>query len=154
MSATVWTNLGYADAPAALRFLAEVLGFEVAAVYQGADGNTIAHAELHWPEGGGVQIHTAPPGRRSLRNIAAQAASGGGYPAFSVHVDTKNPDAVYRRVQAAGAPIVREIADSPHGTRGFVVEDPEGLYWSIGTPLPPQVRSDGAWTASGSRRLP
>ncbi|NIQ57360.1 MAG: glyoxalase, partial [Gammaproteobacteria bacterium] len=55
-----------------------------------------------------------------------------GYPAFSIHVDTDDPDAVFAQAAAAGATIVREISDSPYGTRGFVARDPEGLYWSFG----------------------
>jgi hypothetical protein len=46
----------------------------------------------------------------------------------------------------AGAKVVREIRDSPVGTRGFVVSDPEGLFWSVGTPLPALVRdASGPW---------
>ena len=51
-------------------------------------------------------------------------------------MDTDDPDAVFARAVRAGAANVREIQDSPHGTRGFIARDPEGLYWSFGTPLP------------------
>ena len=48
--------------------------------------------------------------------------------------------------RAAGATVVRAVEDSPFGTRGFIVADPEGLYWSVGTLLPRLVRDrNGAW---------
>jgi hypothetical protein len=46
----------------------------------------------------------------------------------------------------AGAAVVRPVEDSPYGTRGFVVRDLEGLYWSFGTALPKLTRdAQGRW---------
>ena len=49
-------------------------------------------------------------------------------------------DALYARVQRAGARIVRELADSdygPYGTsHGFTCLDPEGHRWTIATYQP------------------
>jgi uncharacterized glyoxalase superfamily protein PhnB len=128
MSAHVWPNLGYRDAKAAIYFLIAV-GFEAVAVYEREPKGSVAHAELRWPGGGGVMLHTA-----------------GAYPRYSVHVGASDPDALFSRAVAAGANVVREVEDSPVGTRGFIVSDPEGLYWSIGTPLPPLKRDEaGHW---------
>lgn len=92
-----------------------------------------------------VALYSAEPGRTSIADLAAKAADGG-YPAYSVHVETDEPDPLFARAVAAGAAVVREIADSPMRTRGFVVRDPEGLFWSFGTPLPRLVRdAEGQW---------
>jgi hypothetical protein len=44
----VWPALRYKDAPAAIRFLVDGLGFEEVAVYPGEAEGTIAHAALAW----------------------------------------------------------------------------------------------------------
>lgn len=50
----VWPALRYDDAPAAVRFLVDVLGFTETLVVP--DGDLVAHAELRWPEGGAVML--------------------------------------------------------------------------------------------------
>ncbi|MFW6078159.1 MAG: VOC family protein, partial [Gemmatimonadota bacterium] len=110
--------------------------FEKGMVYEGPGEGTIAYAELYWPDGGGVLLYTAESEVNSVAGLSDVAATDDGYPAVSMHIDTDDPDALYARVTAAGAPIVRELADSPHGTRGFVARDPEGFHWHFGTPLP------------------
>ena len=147
MNANVWPNLGYRDAKTAIQFLVDALGFEAVAVYERNAESSVAHAELRWPGGGGVMIHTAegkgPP-------HASERSSAGGYPAYSIHVSTGEPDALFERAVAAGADVVREVEDSPVGTRGFIVSDPEGLYWSFGTPLPALERDAGGnWRPPG-----
>lgn len=138
-------NLGYRNAHEAIRFLVDVLGFEKLAVYNGPTENIIAHAELQWPEGGSVTLHTSEPDKNSVFSLAQRATQDGGYPAYSVHLDTVDPKVVYDRVNNAGAKVVREMRETPLGT-GFIVADPEGLYWSIGTPLPKLVRdNEGKW---------
>jgi uncharacterized glyoxalase superfamily protein PhnB len=128
----VWPNLAYRDAKAAIQFLVDALGFEAVAVYERDAKGGVAHAELRWPGGGGVMLHTA-----------------GAYPHYSVHVGTSEPDALFARADAAGADVVREVEESPVGTRGFIVSDPEGVYWSFGTPLPALERDRrGDWRPS------
>jgi uncharacterized glyoxalase superfamily protein PhnB len=139
----VCPNLGYRDARAAIRFLVDALGFEEVVVYESAPGDRIGYAELRRPGGGRITLHSAE--RHSIVDLATRAGGAGGdgsYPAFSIHVETDEPDGVYARAVAAGASIVRELQDSPLGTRGFVVSDPEGMYWSFGTPLPRLVRDE------------
>lgn len=50
-----------------------------------------------------------------------------------VYVVTDDPAAVFERARSAGAHVVRELRDEPHGGQGFVVTDPEGNLWSIGS---------------------
>jgi uncharacterized glyoxalase superfamily protein PhnB len=152
MTTNVWPNLGYRDAQAAIDFLVTAFGFEKVAVYEGPEGD-VRHAELRWPGGGGVTLHNA--GSNSIADLTERAAGDGGYPAYSIHVDTQEPDALFERAVAAGAAVVREVQDSPHGARGFVVHDPEGLYWSFGTPLPELVRgANGEWRPVAEAQRP
>jgi uncharacterized glyoxalase superfamily protein PhnB len=151
MNAFVFPNLGYRDARAAIDFLVAAFGFEEVAVYEGETDDSVGHAELRWPAGGGITLHTAEG--NSARDLAARAAAGGRYPAYSVHVSTDEPDELFKRAVAAGATVVRGITDSPLATRGFIVSDPEGLYWSFGTPLPRLVRDEhGNWRPAASDR--
>ena len=51
----VWPTLRANDAHGLIKFLTEALGFEATAVY--ADGDTVHHAELAWPPGGGIMLY-------------------------------------------------------------------------------------------------
>jgi uncharacterized glyoxalase superfamily protein PhnB len=145
MNGSLKPNLGYRDAPAVIRFLISAFGFEEVVIYHGANSDAIGHAELRWPGGGSLTLHTAAPSTSIARLTSLESASGD-YPAFSVHIDTGEPDALFARAVAAGAKVIRPVEDSPMGTRGFVVADPEGLYWSFGTPLPELPRDErGRW---------
>jgi uncharacterized glyoxalase superfamily protein PhnB len=138
-------NLGYRDAPAALNFLLNVLGFVPIVVYEGEHQGIIAHAEVSWPEGGVVTLHSIEEDNASVYDVADFAAKSAGYPPFSIHIDTDNPEEVYERVLGEGARIVRELTTTPRD-RGFIVADPEGLFWSFATPLPKLVRdAAGEW---------
>lgn len=138
-------NLGYRDAQAAIRFLVDALGFEERVRYQG-DSGVIGHAELTWPEGGIVTVHTAEG--NSVADLAERTNADGGYPAYSIHIDVDDPDTRYQRAVDAGATVIREVQNSAEGlgVRNFIVSDPEGLYWSFGTPLPDLIADDdGKW---------
>ena len=132
--AGTWPTLGYRDARAAIRFLVDAFGFVTGPIHEGPNEGSVAHAEVLWPEGGGVMIHTAGS-PASVATLSADFRPSGPYPPFAIHVDTRDPDTVYARARDAGATIVRPLADSPLGPRGFVARDPEGLFWSFGTPL-------------------
>ena len=122
-TATVWPALRYRDARAAIRFLVDAFGFEEVASYAGADDSIVVHAELRWPEGGGVMLGSD----RDDSDIGAPPGVG------SIYVVSSDPDRLYARAQAAGAEVVREIRDEDYGSRGFSARDPEGVYWSFGT---------------------
>ncbi|MGW0517406.1 VOC family protein [Crossiella sp. NPDC003009] len=118
---TVWPGLAYADAPAAIRFLTTAFGFTETLVVPGEADGEVQHAELAWPEGGGVMLGT----RRDSEVCWS--------PHGSVYVVTAKPDEVLARATAAGAELIRDIDDSDYGSRGFTVRDPEGHLWSFGT---------------------
>ena len=51
----VWPTLRARDARALIRFLVDVVGFDETAVY-GGEGDTVHHAQLSWPLGGGIML--------------------------------------------------------------------------------------------------
>ena len=122
---TVWPTLIYADATAAISFLVDTFGFVAALVVPGATTGMIDHAQLMWPEGGGVMLSSAgrPGNPFSMRPTGSA----------SVYVVTDEPDRLYAQAVAARLPIVADLADEDHGSRGFSVSDPEGNIGSFGT---------------------
>jgi uncharacterized glyoxalase superfamily protein PhnB len=121
----VWPTLLYRDANAAIAFLVAAFGFEEAAVYRSSDdGGVVEHAELRWPEGGGVMLGSARPD-----SGISDLPPGVG----AIYVVVADPDALYERATANGANITREMRDEEYGSRGFTARDPEGVIWSFGT---------------------
>jgi len=90
------------------------------------DGDVVHHAQLSWPEGGGIMLGSARPGQEGQ----ASATDPG---AFGAHVVTAEPDALCARARAAGAEITAEPHDTDYGSRDFAARDPEGNRWSFGT---------------------
>jgi uncharacterized glyoxalase superfamily protein PhnB len=133
----LWPTLTYSDAQAAIRFLVEAFGFERTAVYTGDTEDTVVHAELRWPAGGGIMLGSARPD-----SVLKDRQPGTG----SVYVVTDEPDRLFERATAAGAEVVRGLRDEEYGSRGFTVRDPQGVYWCLGTsggdsPGPPPARA-------------
>jgi len=118
---TVWLTLQARDAVALIDFYVEAFGFLRTAVY--ADGDQVAHAQLDWPEGGGIMLGSHKPDAQWSRS----PGTAGGY------VVTDRLDEVYARARAADAAIIRELAEPEYGGREFSVQDPEGNLWSFGT---------------------
>jgi uncharacterized glyoxalase superfamily protein PhnB len=124
----VWPALRARDARALIRFLVEAFGFEETAVYgdqPDGSGDIVVHAQLTWPEGGGVMLGSVrddPDDRWPV-----QPGSTGCY------VVTADPDAVHDRAVAAGAEITDPLHDTDYGSRDFAARDPEGNRWSFGT---------------------
>jgi uncharacterized glyoxalase superfamily protein PhnB len=119
----VWPTLRAADAPALIRFLVDVVGFEETVVY--ADGDVVHHAQLSWPLGGGIMLG-------SIRDDADDR-----WPikpgTFGAYVVVDDPDAHFDRVKAGGAEITDELHETDYGSRDFAIRDPEGNRWSFGT---------------------
>ena len=122
---TVWPMLNYLDAPAAIAFLVDAFGFEPSLVVNGENDAIVEHAQLRWPEGGGVMLGTA----NRVGNEFSMRPTGGG----STYVVTDEPDRVYASALAAGAALMRDMADEDYGSRGFSVRDAEGNIWGFGT---------------------
>ena len=120
----VWPTLRARDARGLIRFLVEAFGFEETVVY--GDGDVVHHAQLSWPEGGGIMLG-------SVREDPEAPASATDPGAFGAYVVTGQPDALYERAKAAGAEITAEPHDTDYGSRDFSARDPEGNRWSFGT---------------------
>jgi uncharacterized glyoxalase superfamily protein PhnB len=121
--AQVWPTLRARDAHALIRFLVAAFGFEATAVY--ADGDTVHHAQLDWPLGGGIMMGTA----RDPEGDEWPLQPG----SFGAYVVTDDPDGLLRRAVEAGAEVTDPMSETDYGSRGFAVRDPEGNRWSFGT---------------------
>jgi uncharacterized glyoxalase superfamily protein PhnB len=117
----VWPSVRYTDAHASIQFLIDAFGFERVAVYE--DGGIVQHAELRWPEGGGLMLGSAA---REGSAIAGLPPGTG-----SIYVVTQDPAAILKRATAAGATVVADLREESYGI-GFTVRDPEGVFWSFG----------------------
>jgi uncharacterized glyoxalase superfamily protein PhnB len=121
----VWPSLRARDARALIKFLVDAFGFEETVVY--ADGDVVHHAQLSWPEGGGIMLGSA---RDEQGGEQGGATNPGAFGAYAV---TDQPDALYERARKAGAQITAEPHDTDYGSRDFAAQDPEGNRWSFGT---------------------
>jgi uncharacterized glyoxalase superfamily protein PhnB len=132
---TIMPTLRYRNAPAAIDWLCDVLGFARHAVYPGPD-NTIGHAELTL--GGGMIMLGSYKDDAYGRGFKSPEECGG-VETRSAYVIVADADAVFARAKSAGGTIVRALKDTDYGSREFTVKDPEGHSWSVGTYNP--------WTA-------
>ena len=124
---SVIPTLRYRDAPAAIGWLCDVLGFARRLVVPG-EGGTIAHAQLVL--GGGMVMVG------SVRDDAGEAVAPPGPEGLDtrgVYVAVDDPDAVHERAVAAGAEIVEALQAPEYGGRFFACRDPEGRVWSVGS---------------------
>jgi uncharacterized glyoxalase superfamily protein PhnB len=120
---SIFPSFRYRDAPGAIAWLVEVLGFELSELHEAADGS-VAHAELsHGP--GLIMIGTE-------RDDAFGGRVGGGFTYIAVDV----VDGLYEHAVSKGAEVLKEIIDTDYGSRDFSVRDPEGNVWSFGTYRP------------------
>lgn len=119
----VWPAFRYEDAPAAIRFLVDVLGFTETMVVP--EGDLIAHAELRWPEGGAVMLGSVRP--PDGVHDAMKPGTGAAY------VVSDKVDEIYARAKSAGAEITAEPTDTDYGSHTFSLRDPEGNSWTVGT---------------------
>ncbi|NKX53508.1 VOC family protein [Arthrobacter mobilis] len=126
--AGVWPGLQSRDARGLIRFLTGTVGFSTHALYE--EGGAVVHSELLWPEGGLVLVS-------SYSEASLWAREPGG---AQLNVYTRDPDALYHSVSAAGAQIIQELTDTDYGARLFGLRDPDGNLWGFSTyrghPLP------------------
>ena len=124
----IWAAMPYADAPAGIRFLTDVLGFEEQIVVPNDDDpSIIEHSQLRWPEGGVLQAATVNrPG-----NPYSQRPTG----SESLYVVTADPDAVWERCRAAGVEVVAGPSHPAYApdTTNFSIRDPEGNIFTFGS---------------------
>jgi uncharacterized glyoxalase superfamily protein PhnB len=119
----VWPTLRARNARELIRFLVDVVGFEDTVVY--GDGDTVEHAQLSWPLGGGIMLGSA----RATPDDPWPVQPG----STGCYVVTDNPDELHARAVAAGAEIIDPPRETDYGSRDFAARDPEGNRWSFGT---------------------
>lgn len=125
---TVWPALRARDARDLIRFLVDAFGFEENVVYgdqPDGSGDVVVHAQLDWPEGGGIMLGSV----RDVPDDPWPVEPG----SFGCYVVTADPDAVHARAVAAGAEVITALHETDYGSRDFAVRDPEGNRWSFGT---------------------
>ncbi len=126
---TVIPCLRYRDAPAAIEWLCETLGFEKQLVVPDEQGG-IAHAQLRFGNG---MIMLGSVRESDFGVLMKQPDEIGGAETQTPYLVVADADAVYARAQAGGAKIAIEIKDEDYGGRGFSCYDLEGRLWNIGT---------------------
>ncbi len=117
---TVWPALQAHDPDLVIRTLVS-LGFEETAVMRD-DAGTVQHAQLDWPEGGGVMLGSHKPDGPFTQQPGTTAA----------YVVASDVDAVWERARSAGLE-PDAIVEQDYGSREFRVRDAEGNQWSFGT---------------------
>jgi uncharacterized glyoxalase superfamily protein PhnB len=118
----IFPALRYENAPAAIAWLGKAFGFEKKFVVPG-ENDSVMHAELRLGSG---MIMMGSAGKPDPKNPWSTAP-------FGIYVMVKEIDAHYARAKAAGAEIVRPIADTDYGAREYSVRDCDGHLWSFGT---------------------
>lgn len=126
---TVWPAFQAVDPRAVIDFLV-ALGFEETACYTD-DTGVVQHAQLDWPEGGGVMVGVHKPQGPFTQQPGTSAA----------YVATSDVDAVLARARAAGAEVPAGVTEQDYGSRELALRDPEGNQWSFGTYLGEPRRS-------------
>lgn len=112
----IFPALRYADADAALDWLAHAFGFTQQAVHRDEHGS-VRHAELSL----GAGTIMLGQGETDKRGI---------------YVAVTDADEHFAQAKAAGAQITREIETTAYNSREYSVRDLEGNRWSFGTYLP------------------
>ena len=128
-SGTMFPGLRYKNAPAAIDWLCDVLGFDRKLVIPGEDNN-IVHAQLQLGAGiimlGSVNEnefgkHVKPPD--FVDKVNTQVA----------YIYIKDIDKHYQNAKSKGAEMVVELREEEYGGKYYLCRDPEGHLWSIGS---------------------
>lgn len=99
-------------------FYRDVLGFEMFRSWDDPDGD---RGTIFRPPGGAGLIEIEA-------GLALPSITGGFY------IEVTDVDAWHERVRRAGAPIVRDLADTSYGHRNFKTLDPSGVEVSFFQP--------------------
>lgn len=127
---TVIPGLRYRNAPAAIDWLCNVLGFEKQLVVPGDTSDSVLHAQLKL---GGGMIMLGSVNDNDFGRLMAQPEEIGGKETQCSYVLVEDADGVYEKVKASGVEIVMPIKDEEYGGRAFTCRDPEGHIWAVGT---------------------
>jgi uncharacterized glyoxalase superfamily protein PhnB len=118
MTQQITPYLLYEDGEAAIEFLTGAFGFrEVDRTIGGAGG---MHVELEIFPGGRIYLGQPPAGYENPAKVGRTSL---------LYVLVEDVDAHFERAQAAGAAILEEPNDLPHGHRRYGCSDPQGHEW-------------------------
>jgi uncharacterized glyoxalase superfamily protein PhnB len=126
---TIHPTMRYRDAPRAIDWLCNALGFERHAVYEDGEGG-ILHAQLVFGNGL-IMISSARDDAWGQRITQPDQTDGRETQCCCLTV--VDVDAHCARARAAGAEIIDEPEDKPYGGRGYGLRDPEGHLWWVGS---------------------
>ena len=119
----VGININAFDAKALIRWMQDVLGFDLVALYEDLDDGHVRASRL---ELGNHAVHVSQRG-------PASTAPRNGVGIGVVAASDAAVDALYARAKAAGAEIVSERERAMTGSYRFSVRDTEGDVWGVGT---------------------
>lgn len=124
--------LRYEDAPRAIEFLCTAFGFVRQAVFADPDDPTIIHhAQLVWQDRMVMVSSALFTPHAAVAGSKTPTQAGG--VTMDLYLVVADVDAHADQARAAGATIIAEPEDKPHGGRGYAVGDPEGHVWSFGS---------------------
>lgn len=116
-------NISARNAKALIRWMQEVLGFNLVALYQDLDDGHVRASRLEF---GNHAVHVS---QRAPSETAPRYGVGIGV----IAADEPAVDALYARALAAGAEVVTVPEQSFTGSYRFSVRDPEGDVWGVST---------------------
>jgi PhnB protein len=124
---TITPYLAVHDGEAAIEFYKNAFGAEEVMRMPGQDGKGVGHADLLLFGRMHIMLADEHPGMgfRGPRTL-------GGSPVL-LHVYVEDVDATVAKAVAAGATLVREVADQFYGDRAGGIADPFGHQWYFAT---------------------
>ena len=122
---TATPYLSVRGAAAAIEFYKKAFGATEVARLMQPDGR-IGHAEINID---GARIMLAD----EFPEIGFRSPESLGGSSVNIHLDVPDVDAVARQALAAGAKVVRPVADQFYGDRSGQLSDPFGYTWTVST---------------------
>jgi uncharacterized glyoxalase superfamily protein PhnB len=116
-------NINARDAKALIRWMREVLGFRLVALYEDLEDGHVRASRL---ELGNHAVHVSQRG-------PSETGPRNGVGIGVIAADEAAVDALYARATSAGAEVVSEREHAATGSYRFVVRDPEGEKWGVST---------------------
>jgi uncharacterized glyoxalase superfamily protein PhnB len=113
----------YRDARAAIDWLERALGYEAAVLSE--ETGVVNHAELRFGDGM-LMLGSSGQGAPEIEQTVGNAC---------IYLVVDDADAAFEQARAAGADVLQEPVDRGF-TRDFMVRDPEGNIFSVGTYRP------------------
>ncbi len=122
--ATFRSAVFYQDPKAALRWLEEAFGFELAMLLEDADGN-LAHSQMSFGDSYVMIGQEWSDDHKSPKSIGGKNTQ-----TVAIQVDA-DIDAHCERARKAGGEIMAEPETQFYGDRTYRCRDPEGHMWTV-----------------------